>query len=324
MDSQASLIRFSLENVPERERFATLREEFGRGVVNTEFVPLTDRPWMELEVRLLPNVAITSGAHSAFLADTGHDRTRGADDFNLVWATRPSKLLLEQRGKTVCGGDGTAAFFSGADRLRGNAQADFHFVNIRLQRAILDPLIPRAEDALMRPIPPRSQALRLLNAYLGLLGRKGEPKGAELAHAVSLHIADLVALAVGTSRDASEWAAGRGLRAARAASVKAWMLERIADPSLSGSMVAAAHGISVRYVQRLFEGEGTSFSGWLRLERLTLARRRLADPALAWRSIATIAFDCGFSDLSWFNHAFRQAYGETPSDVRHGARETRH
>ncbi|HYC94164.1 MAG TPA: helix-turn-helix transcriptional regulator [Sphingomicrobium sp.] len=325
MESASSVIRFSLEQVPERERSSILREEFGRGVINTDFVPLTDAPWMELEIRPLPGVMITFGAHSPYCADTGHDASRGADDFNLVWATRPAKLLLAQRGRELRGDDGTAAFFSGADRLSGTARTDFHFVNIRLQRSLLGSLLPRTDDLLMRPIPPHTEALKLLNTYVGFLRKDGEPGCTELAHAVSLHIADLVALAVGTTRDASERAAGRGLRAARAASVKAWMLERISDPGLSISAVAATHRISPRYVQMLFEDEGTSFSCWLRAGRLTLARRRLADPAHAHRSIASIAYDCGFSDLSWFNHAFRQAFGETPSDVRQGTPfQTRH
>ena len=244
MESASSVFRFSLKGVPERERAAMLREEFGRGVVNTDFVPLSDEPWMELETRLLPGVAITFGAHSAYLADSGYDKSRLTDDFNLVWVSRPTKLLLAQRYKEIRGDDGTAVLFSGADRLRGTAESDFHFVNVRMARSLLSAVLPRVENALMRPISPNTEALQLLTTYVGILRTNGEPQRPEVAHAVSLHIADLVALAVGTTRDTSEQAADRGLRAARTASVKAWILERIGDPALSVSMVAAAHGIS--------------------------------------------------------------------------------
>jgi AraC-like DNA-binding protein len=325
LDSQPSVVRFSLDSVPERQRLTTLREEFGRGVVNTDFVALSEDPWMELETRLLPGVAVTSGAHSPFQADTGHDSSRRNDDFNLTWAIQPAKFMMAQRGREVQADDGTAILFCSTERLKGIATLDLHFVNVRVQRPLLSAVLPRLEGALMRPVAPQTEALRLLNTYVGILRKDGEPKCPEVAHAVSLHIADLVALAVRTTRDASELAAGRGLLAARIASVKAWMLDRIADPNLCISSVAAVHRISPRYVQLMFEREGTSFSCWLRGERLALAHRRLADPALAHRSIACIAFDCGFSDLSWFNHAFRQAYGETPSDIRHRTHvETRH
>jgi AraC-like DNA-binding protein len=39
-----------------------------------------------------------------------------------------------------------------------------------------------------------------------------------------------------------------------------------------------------------------------------------------WRrneiGIASIAYDAGFGDLSYFNRAFKRCYGATPSEVR--------
>lgn len=317
MDSHASTIRFSLDEVPERERSETLTEVFGRGVVNMEFQPLDDRPEVEFEIRLLPGIALTRGFNTPHLGTTGHDLSRENDDLMLAWARRPGLGRMLHRNREIRGDDGTAAFASCSERMVGETRSDFHYTNVRLERRLLTPLIRNPEDQLMRPIPRTNEALRLLNAYLEILRAGGEPQCPEVAHAVSLHIADLVALAVGTGSDATDFAARRGMRAARLASVKAWLLEHLAQPDLSVAAVARAHRISPRYVQLLFEHEGTSFSRWLRGERLALARRRLIDPQLSHRSIASIAFDCGFSDLSWFNRAFRNAYGETPTDVRH-------
>ena len=63
----------------------------------------------------------------------------------------------------------------------------------------------------------------------------------------------------------------------------------------------------------------TTFSEFVRGRRLARAHRMLTDPRCADRSISTIAFEVGFGDLSYFNHAFRRLYGATPSDVRAGA-----
>jgi AraC-like DNA-binding protein len=305
--------------VPERERLSALREEFGRGALNMDFTPLDERPRFEFEIRLLPRVAITWGYNSPHIGNSAWDKSRANDDLMLGLAMRPVTGAILQRGREI-GGDGTGVFVTCAEPTVGETRSDFHFLNVRLSRQLLAQLLPNPEDRLMQPIPASNEALRLLKTYARVLRAQGEPQSPQVANAISLHIADLVALAVGTTRDAAQWAAHRGLRAARIASVKSWMLERIADPALSISAVATAHGISRRYLQMLFELEGTSFSAWLRSERLALARRRLADPGLIHRPIANIAFDCGFSDLSWFNHAFRRAYGETPSDVRHQAR----
>jgi AraC-like DNA-binding protein len=50
--------------------------------------------------------------------------------------------------------------------------------------------------------------------------------------------------------------------------------------------------------------------------RLQLAHRQLSDPQLATCSISTIAYQVGFSDLSYFNRCFRRQFGATPSEVR--------
>jgi AraC-like DNA-binding protein len=46
----------------------------------------------------------------------------------------------------------------------------------------------------------------------------------------------------------------------------------------------------------------------------------LTEPRHAHEKVSTIAFDCGFGDLSHFHRAFRQRYGATAADVRAAAR----
>jgi AraC-like DNA-binding protein len=45
----------------------------------------------------------------------------------------------------------------------------------------------------------------------------------------------------------------------------------------------------------------------------------LEDRSAQHRRIADIAYAVGFNDLSNFNHAFRQHFGRTPSEVRRGS-----
>lgn len=324
MDGASSIIRFSLDQVPEPERRETLTEVIGRGVVNLEFQPLTDHPEVDFEIRLLPGMALTRGHNSPHIA-TGHDLSVENDDLLLIWSRGPAKGRLVHRGKEIWSEGCPAALATCSERLTGETHTDFHYYNVRLERRLLTPLVRHPEDQLMRPVPGTNEAFRLLNDYLEILSATGEIQCPKAAHAVSLHIADLVALAVGTTPEGGDFASRRGLRAARMASVKAWTIERLGEPGLSVTAVALAHRISPRYVQLLFEQEGTSFSEWLRSERLALVRRRLMEPAWSHRSIACLAFACGFSDLSWFNRAYRQAFGETPSDTRsQSPRATRH
>jgi len=89
-------------------------------------------------------------------------------------------------------------------------------------------------------------------------------------------------------------------------------------PRLGAAQVAAAHGISPRYVHKLFEqhGAGRTLTEYVIDRRLAWAARRLAEPEMWPATITDIAYDAGFSDLSHFYRAFRQRYGAAPGKFR--------
>ena len=168
----------------------------------------------------------------------------------------------------------------------------------------------------MRLIPGQTHSLRLLVDYLCLLGARQVPRSVELDHAISTHILDLIALSVGAHQDAAEEAQGRGVRAARLHAIKADVASRFSERDLSVAAVAARHSVAPRYIHKLFETEGATFSEYVLACRLEFAHRLLTDRRLDARPITSIAFDAGFSDLSHFNRMFRRRYNATPTEVR--------
>jgi AraC-like DNA-binding protein len=100
--------------------------------------------------------------------------------------------------------------------------------------------------------------------------------------------------------------------------VKAYIEAHLAEPHLSSTTVAAAHYISVRHLQKLFETQGLTVSGWIRKRRLEHARRDLSDPAQRSVSITVIADRWRFADSAHFSRAFKAAYGLSPRDYRQG------
>ena len=58
---------------------------------------------------------------------------------------------------------------------------------------------------------------------------------------------------------------------------------------------------------------GLSIGGYLKQRRLAAAMLQLRTTG---DKILTICYDCGFSDITYFNRTFRTATGETPSDYR--------
>ena len=319
MDHDPTLIQFSLADVPERGRAVALREVFGRAVMNMDFTSLTDNPRLQVEVRLLPGVVVTSGWNSPHLVVSGHDRSHDSDDVALVWGTRPGNARLVHLGKEAMARDGSAYLISCADRVTAESRSVVHHLTIRLQRTLLCPLLPDVDAALMRRVFPDHEALQLLARYVKLLHGNDSSLHPQLAHSAATHIGDLVALALGTGSEATELAAGRGLRAARLAAIKNWTLARLNDPDLDVSSAAIAAHVSPRHVQRLFEADGTTFSAFVLANRLALAHRTLANPGDNLQNISDIVFASGFGDVSYFDRTFRLAFGETPSEVRQRA-----
>lgn len=94
---------------------------------------------------------------------------------------------------------------------------------------------------------------------------------------------------------------------------------RLQDDRLSLATVAEDHGLSPRYVQKLFEESGRSFRTFVRERRLDKCRTELANPINANLSINAICLHWGFYDGAAFSRAFRGAYGCTPTAFRRDA-----
>jgi AraC-like DNA-binding protein len=98
--------------------------------------------------------------------------------------------------------------------------------------------------------------------------------------------------------------------------IKADVASHFSESDLSVAAVAARHSVTPRYIHKLFETEGATFSEYVLACRLDFAHRLLTIPRLVGRPITSVAFDAGFSDLSHFNRMFRRRYNATPTEVR--------
>ncbi|WKL57116.1 acetamidase/formamidase family protein [Asticcacaulis sp. ZE23SCel15] len=108
------------------------------------------------------------------------------------------------------------------------------------------------------------------------------------------------------------------------AGARAMLLERmfqtiemhLSDPNLNLQQVASEHGISMRYLQKLFETVDESFGHYVKLRRLERCRMDLLSPLHAQKSISDILFQWGFNDSASFSRAFREQYGVSPREYR--------
>lgn len=311
----ASYVRLSTDQFAERDRAEIMREVFGRTIMKLEFQPLPNVPLtMEKVLRSLPNLGLSLGANSAMncfrtlpLIDS--------DDLILTVALSGGGTVFAHGKETQIGG-GSATLACSADPHSFRIHSKSETITFRLGTNLITPMIDDFDSVLNNPIPANSDALRLLVHSAGVL-RDADALGTpDVQSVLATHLYDLVALAIGATRDAAATASGRGVPTARLRAIKADIIRNLTDRNLSINTIARRHGITPRYVSMLFDGDATTFSEFVLMKRLNQAHRTLINPRFSDRTVSSVAFGAGFGDLSYFNRAFRRLYGATPSDVR--------
>jgi AraC-like DNA-binding protein len=310
------VLEFSTDGVPEQDRMAIWREHYGNVMLRVDLEPAPGRIFESRNRCLsLPGLQLMEGASSPVkISRHGRYLDDGNDDVVLA-INRKGSVIISSNGREQSLRDGEAIVLSGSEASTFHRTSNGESFTVRVPRAIFESTVVSVDDALMRTISPEQGALKLMENYAGWLFNAG-PVDPQLVNLSVRHIHDLLALTVGPTADFADTARTRGLRAARLKLAKSYIVSHSHRRGLSVSSVAASLNVTPRYVQRLFEADGTTFSEFLTTQRLARAHRLLCEPSSSPAAISTIAYDVGFGDLSYFNRRFRRQYGLTPREVR--------
>jgi AraC-like DNA-binding protein len=315
MSADVARLRVVTRDIPDSERTPFLLEVFARQMCRLEFEPLSEGP-LDVDATLLAlpglNVGWCQSAMSARWSRTDGLVKDGDDTFSLIMPLAGS-VMRSQRGQDLDAqpGEGVGILHSEPGGIQFRQLDD---IAVMVPRSALAPLVPDLEAAANRLVV--NDALRLLKLYLMPWRENFNVTDPAVRRLAVTHVHDLVAMALGATRDAAAIANGRGVRAARLKAVKADIAAKLTTRDLSVDTVAKRQRVSPRYIHMLFDSEGTTFSQFVLAARLACAHRMLLHPRYAQQSISAIAYASGFGDLSHFNHAFRRRYGATPSEVR--------
>ena len=138
---------------------------------------------------------------------------------------------------------------------------------------------------------------------------------------VRRHIIDLAVLAATARTSVGESSSSAVAAVHLTAASSTTSLRTFRIQSSACSRWRDAMRISPRYLQRLLQSAGTSFTAHVTELRLKQAFMLLTAQSEGKVRISDIALQSGFSDVSYFNRLFRSRFGGTPSDVRAQATE---
>ncbi|WP_167561322.1 helix-turn-helix domain-containing protein [Bradyrhizobium sp. AS23.2] len=296
------------------------REVYGRGIATVDIEPIGDTPFhADVTFSQLYGVSIASGSRSPAHYRASRELATRAKDLIVVSVLRSGRASATQFGKELISGIGSASVIAPLDPSTSTMLTEGSFVTLLLPLPVIARRAPHYTQAFGQPIPSSNTALRLLTRYVDIVA-DGSAIDPAIARSVSEHMLDLAALALGAHGDYAELARSRGGTAARLTAIKSDILKALGDSALSTEAIAIRHGISPRYVRKLFEQDGSSFSAFVVAERLAKAHRMLVDQSFGHLNIAQIAHESGFGDVSYFNRAFRRHFGSRPSDFREAAK----
>jgi AraC-like DNA-binding protein len=190
-------------------------------------------------------------------------------------------------------------------------------VNIPAALVTRKTLLPLPSQAIY--VPGRSGPGRILSGLLGAVAESLEELDEIQTGSIEAALAPFLLSALFS--DEARRPLGGAAAVRRGALQRLWRAieDSLCDPGFSLARLSAGQGLSARYVQKLFEETGESFSRYLRRRRLEQCRVDLANPLNARISITTTCFHWGFNDPASFSRAFREEFGLSPRAYRRQA-----
>lgn len=272
---------------------------------------------VELDDVTLSRLASDPLRYRRLATHLGADR----DEHFLVTVPECAPVTFAQRGRsTVCGpGSFTVE--------RSGAPYEFSYDAPNRLR-----VLKVSEKALRRRIgaPDRLCAIRfdaasgagaLFVDYLALIAQRAEGLSATSRALLGAQLLDLLTAVVDGAGDLAD-SAETSVRAAHRRRIEHYIRSHLGDATLAPAAIAAATGVSLRYLHRLFSGTGQTVAEYIRELRLAACHEALTR-GVDGSAIGALAYQWGFADQAHFTRLFKARYGIAPGEARRRAREER-
>ncbi|MFB4278481.1 helix-turn-helix domain-containing protein [Nonomuraea sp. MTCD27] len=319
-----------LDDVPVKDRFAFWWQAVAESVVSVDaFSEHVDDFWAEMRTVDLGALRLSRVRCSGFEARRNANRIRRAnsDAYQVALSFRGrSGIVQENQETTLAPADLTlydasrpfvAWSFPGEHRASGGSPDEISDgLILHVPHGAL--ALPRAtlQRLLARRISGRESVAALFSGLLHQVLAQAARMTRADTERLSGVIVDLLTsvLAHELETDPSPFVTDPG--AVLVLRAQAFIERHLDDLELSTADIAAAHHVSLRHMQRLFQKEGYTVTGWIQQRRLERCHRALADPLMDGRPIRVIAACWGFTNEAHFNRLFRKTYGAPPATYR--------
>jgi len=311
-------LRLSTNAIPPRERQGWLREVICREYANVALTSPAKRamfqnliiyPWDNLQLSVIQSSALT-------LERLPQEPYLNSQDAYFAIILVAGNYMMMQNGREVYLQPGDITLYDATRPHRIQCPADFTKLIISIPRKLFRDRVPGIDHCTALHIPGTAGSGLIASNFLRSLAGQTDHLNADEFFTLSGHALDLLTLAVASVRPV-DYALSRS-RIMTINRIKAFIEQRLADSAIDSNSIASGVGLSSRYINDLFADQGTSLMRYVRKRRLENCRKDMLDPLHAGYRVSDIAFRWGFNDFSHFSRAFKQQFGCSPRELRHG------
>ncbi|WP_455678401.1 AraC-like ligand-binding domain-containing protein [Streptomyces atroolivaceus] len=304
-------------SVPDQDKLAYWCDAVGRELVPMTVTPLSDRPFSgRIATDRLGCVRVsTMQADAKRISRTPELVARSPEALVAVGIQVSGSATLVQDGRRSDVSEGDLVVYDTARPYSFDYPERFSTHVFQLPHRALGVTDAGIRQAAGTVIGPGDGFGAVLRPFLSTLAGSAHSYSGAVGDKLADSVIDLVAtlVAEGTRRVPVHTDTSRSDLVRR---VRTHIDRRLGDPALSPEAVAKAHHISVRYLHRLFEGEGITIGRLIQQRRLEECARELARRGRTVPTVSAVAQRWGFVSPAHFSRAFRTAYGLSPREWR--------
>jgi AraC-like DNA-binding protein len=291
------------------------REDMCHRLLRLDFEPLSEFPFHGSIQPILvgDGVKVVQWNHSAGRLSRNNNLVKdGTDSFALLFPIKAS-AFIKHRGLDAKVKAGEALLMRNNESGSVETGGASEFLGVMVEPSLLGSACSKFDNALGQRWR-NSKNLLLIKSYLGWIKNNRNELTPETSCIFTKQLAALIRVLADTTTSKSHPDDGH-LTAARFKIALNYIDRNFHDADLTELDVATAQGVSVRYLQKVFEQEDTTFTTCLTQKRMQSAQSSLQS-CTNGRTIVDVALSSGYSDLSNFYRMFRRSYGETPTEMR--------
>ena len=316
LESTLDLQRFTTESYPEVERPRAWREALDRMGLQTGALA-AGRP-LHGTIKTQTSIGGFDLSLLASVAQTLELNTSAADSLLIVLNVDGDAMLIaDGRREPVAPND--LVYLPSREHASLAFEADFRAFVVRVPRATISARLLAPSSMRAGRIAADAGIGHVFSAFLMSIVENLDTLSVSELRPLELALAEFLIASLAVHQREENIGSLTSTQAAIFSRVCRSIDARLADPDLSLAPIAKEERVSPRYLQKLFETVGQSFSTYLRSRRLERCRAELIDPLYEKMSISDICFRWGFNDPAHFSRAFREQYHTTPRAFRHEA-----